>query len=88
MTSQNNNRSGSREIQREPPHAPRTLGDKGAKILVDAQRMAKATSGQKPSRFLHEGGDKLDITIKRLQTQLVKITQSLVDNRLMKPVRR
>ena len=85
MALQSNNRSGSQEARREPPHAPRTLGDRGAKLLVDVQRMAKATSRQKPDPLLPEGGDSQDITIKRLQTQLAEMAQILVDNRLMKP---
>ena len=60
------------------------LLEKGAKILVNTQRTAKATSKQRPSRLLPKGGDNRDITIKRLQTQIAKMAQILVDNRLMK----
>ncbi|GFY95352.1 hypothetical protein Acr_10g0007370 [Actinidia rufa] len=54
------------ETQREPPLAVRTLGDKGAKLLANAQRMAKATSGHKSGWLLPDGGDSRDITIKCL----------------------
>ena len=37
-------------------------------LLEDAQRAAKATSGQNPSQLLLGGVDSLDITIQRLQT--------------------
>ncbi|GFZ08745.1 hypothetical protein Acr_20g0005530 [Actinidia rufa] len=66
-----------------------TAGIKGR--LVEATRaaigppMAKATSKQRPGRLLLEGGDSRDITIKRLQAQLVERTQIMVDNKLMKP---
>ncbi|GFZ21894.1 hypothetical protein Acr_29g0010560 [Actinidia rufa] len=32
----------------EPPHVPRKPGDRGGKLLADAQRAAKATSKQRP----------------------------------------
>ncbi|GFS40078.1 hypothetical protein Acr_00g0066580 [Actinidia rufa] len=84
MASQNSNCSGSRKTHREPPHALRTLGDKGAKLLVDAQRTAKAASNQKQGRLLLERGDSQDITIKCLQNQLAEMAQILVDNKLIK----
>ena len=43
MASQSNNHSGRQEIRRKPLHVPRTQGDRGAKLLVDAQRMNKAS---------------------------------------------
>ena len=43
------------------------------------------SSGQIPSRLLLKGEESQNITLKRLQTQLVEMTQILVDNRLMKP---
>ena len=57
MASQSINHSDSQENQREAPHAPRTLGDRGAKLLVDAQKTGKATSRQKLGQLLLEGGD-------------------------------
>ena len=44
MASQGNNYSGNRQPYGEPPHAPKTPGNKGTKLLVDAQKTAKATS--------------------------------------------
>ncbi|GFZ20843.1 hypothetical protein Acr_29g0000050 [Actinidia rufa] len=67
-----------------PLMCPRTLGDRGAKVLADAQRTAKVTSKQRPSRLLFEGEDNRDVTIKCLQTQLAEMTQILVYNILMK----
>ncbi|GFS36781.1 hypothetical protein Acr_00g0048000 [Actinidia rufa] len=60
-------------------------GDRWAKLLANAQRTAKATSRQRPGQLLPEGEDSQDITIKCLQTQLAKIAQILVNNKLMKP---
>ena len=85
MASQDDNCSTSRQTRGEPPHAPRTPRDREAKLLDDAQRMAKATSKQRPGWLLPEGVDSCDITIKRLQNQLAEMTQILVDNKLMKP---
>ncbi|GFS37095.1 hypothetical protein Acr_00g0049800 [Actinidia rufa] len=85
MASQSNNRSGSRETQGEPSHAPRTPSDRGAKLLAKTQRMAKASSRQRPGWLLPEGKDSQDINIKRLQAQMAEMTQILVDNKLMKP---
>ncbi|GFY88833.1 hypothetical protein Acr_06g0007730 [Actinidia rufa] len=87
MASQNDNRFGICQTREKAPHVPKTLGDRGAKLLADAQMMAKATSKQRPSRLLSEGEDDWDITIKRLQAQLAKMAHILVDNRLMKPPR-
>ena len=84
MASQSSNRSYSRETHKEPPLALRTHGDKGAKLLVNAQRTAKATSRQKPGRLLPEGGDSGDITIKHLQIQLDEMAHILVVKRLIK----
>ncbi|GFY94695.1 hypothetical protein Acr_10g0000800 [Actinidia rufa] len=61
-------------------------GDRGGKLLDDAQRAAKATSKQKPSRLPQEGRDDRDITIGRLQAQLTQMAQILVDNQLMGPI--
>ena len=74
MTALSNNHFGSQKIHTESPHAPRTPGDKGAKLLVDAQRAIKATSRKKPGRLLPKEGDNWDITIKHLQNQLAKMT--------------
>ncbi|GFZ12789.1 hypothetical protein Acr_23g0011740 [Actinidia rufa] len=54
------------KLEGSSPHIPRTPGDRGAKLLADAQRMAKATSKQTLGRLLPEGEDSRDITIKRL----------------------
>ncbi|GFZ09787.1 hypothetical protein Acr_21g0003860 [Actinidia rufa] len=48
MASHSSNRSDSRETRMETPHAPKTPGRRGGKLLEDAQRDAKATSGQNP----------------------------------------
>ena len=85
MASQSNNRSGSQEIHKKPFHAPKTLGDRRAKLLVDAQRAAKVAFRQKLGWLLPEKGVRRDITIKCLQTQLLEMAQILVDNKLMKP---
>ncbi|GFS39667.1 hypothetical protein Acr_00g0064270 [Actinidia rufa] len=84
MASQSDSHSDSRENQGEVPHAPRTLGDRGVKLLADAQRTAKATSKQRLVQLLLQGRDSRDITFKRLQAQLTEMTQILVDNILMK----
>ncbi|GFZ09869.1 hypothetical protein Acr_21g0004680 [Actinidia rufa] len=86
MTSEGENCSGSRRTRGEPPHVPRTPGDRGGKLLADAQRAAKATSKQKPSRLSPGARDDRDVTIGRLQAQLTQMAQILVDNRLMGPV--
>ena len=85
MASQDDNCSTSRQTRGEPPHAPKTPEDKGAKLLANAQRTAKASSKQRLGRLLLESEDNQDITIKRLQAQLATMAQVLVDNRLMKP---
>ncbi|GFS42836.1 pleckstrin homology (PH) domain-containing protein [Actinidia rufa] len=46
----------------------------------------KATSKQRQGRLPPRGRDDRDITIGRLQAQLMQIAQFLVDNRLMRPV--
>ena len=86
MISEDENCSGSRRTRGEPPHVPRTPGDRGGKLLADAQRAAKATSKQRPGRLSPGEKDDRDITIGRLQTQLAQMAQILVDNRLMGPV--
>ena len=85
MISQDNNYFDNHKIRREPSHAPRTPWDRETKLLADAQRTAKATSKQRPSRLLPEGEDCRDLTIKLLQAQLVEMTQIMVENQLMKP---
>ena len=85
MASHNNNCPGNRETQRLQPHAPITLGDRGAKLLVDVQRSALATSKPKTGRLLPEGEDNKDLTIKCLENQLAQLAQILVDNNLMRP---
>ena len=85
MASQDNNCSTSRQTRGEPPHPPRTPGDRRPKLLDVAKRMAKATSKQRPGQLFLEGKDSQDITIKRMQAQLTEMAHILVDNRLMKP---
>ena len=85
MTSEDENCSGSRHTRGEPPHVPRTPGDRGGKLLADAQRTAKATSKQRPGRLPPGGRDERDITIGRLQAQLTQMAQILIDNQLMEP---
>ena len=67
MASQDDNCFDSRQIQGEPPHTPRTLGDRVTKLLANAQRMANATLKQRPSLLLPEGEDSWNVTIIRLQ---------------------
>ncbi|GFZ21626.1 hypothetical protein Acr_29g0007880 [Actinidia rufa] len=86
MASRDDNCSASRHTRGEPPHVPRTPGDRGGKLLADTQRAAKATSKQRPGWLLPEGRDDRDITIGRLQAQLTEMAQILVDNRLMGPL--
>ncbi|GFY80986.1 hypothetical protein Acr_01g0007950 [Actinidia rufa] len=50
MASRSSNHSGSHEPHRETPYAFKTLGRRGGKLLDDAQRAAKATSGQNSMR--------------------------------------
>ena len=85
MASHSSNCSGSHEARRETPYALKTLGRRGGKLLDDAQRVAKATSGQNSSSSLPGGADSRDIIIKCLQIQLAKMTQILVDNKLVMP---
>ncbi|GFY91124.1 hypothetical protein Acr_07g0013200 [Actinidia rufa] len=48
MTSEDDNYSASRHTRGEPPHVPRTLGDKGGNLLADAaHRTSKATLKQR-----------------------------------------
>ncbi|GFS46047.1 ovate family protein 13 [Actinidia rufa] len=84
MALQDDNYSISRQTRGEPPHVPRTHGNKGAKLLADAQRTTKTTSKQRSGQLLPEGDDIQDITIKRLQAQLAEMAQIMIDNRLMK----
>ncbi|GFS33543.1 hypothetical protein Acr_00g0029120 [Actinidia rufa] len=76
--------SRSHSTRGEPPHVPQTPGDRGTKLLADAERTASAASKQKPVRLLPKGEDCLDITIKHLQAQLAAVTQIMIDNHLMK----
>ena len=85
MASGDDGCSRSHSTRGEPPHVPRTLGDRGTKLLANAKRTASAASKQKPVRLLPKGEDCRDITIKRLQAQLATVTQIMKDNRLMKP---
>ncbi|PSS21414.1 Mediator of RNA polymerase II transcription subunit 13-like [Actinidia chinensis var. chinensis] len=77
MTSEGENCSGSRQTRGKPPHVPRTPGDRGGKLLADAQRAAKATSKQRLGRLSPGERDDRDITIGRLQAQLTKMAQIL-----------
>ncbi|GFY88776.1 hypothetical protein Acr_06g0007160 [Actinidia rufa] len=86
MTFEEENCFGSRQTRGEPPHVPRTPGDRGGKLLADAQRAAKATSKQRQGWLPSGGKDDWDITIGRLQTQLTQMAQILVHNRLMQPI--
>ncbi|GFS40182.1 hypothetical protein Acr_00g0066980 [Actinidia rufa] len=83
MTSEGENYSSSRRTRGEPPHVPRTPGDREGKLLADAQRAAKATSKQKPGRLSLGVRDDRDVTIGRLQAQLTQMAQILVNNQLM-----
>ncbi|GFS37725.1 hypothetical protein Acr_00g0053660 [Actinidia rufa] len=86
MTSEGENCSGSHRTRGEPPHVPRTPGDRGGKLLADTQRAEKATSKQKPGRLSPGARDDRDVMTGRLQAQLTQMAQILVDNRLMGPV--
>ncbi|GFZ14402.1 hypothetical protein Acr_24g0005920 [Actinidia rufa] len=72
--------------QRGTPHVPRTPGDRGGKLLADAQRAVKATSKQRLGQLPPGGRDDRDVTIGQLQAQLTQMAQILVDNRLMGPI--
>ncbi|XP_057510747.1 uncharacterized protein LOC130793111 [Actinidia eriantha] len=85
MASEDENCSESWRTRGEPPHVPRTPGDRGGKLLDDAQRTAKATSKQRLGRLPPGGRDDRDVAIERLQTQLTQMAQILVENRLMGP---
>ena len=85
MASQDDNSSVSCQTRGKPPHVPKMLGDRGGKLLADAQRVAKATSKQRSGQLSPEGEDDQDITIERLQAQLMEMVHILVDNQLMKP---
>ena len=74
MASQSRNHPGSQETHREHPHAPRTPKNRRAKLLVDAQKADEVASRKKLGRLLPKGEDIRDITIKRLQNQLAKMT--------------
>ncbi|GFZ04686.1 hypothetical protein Acr_17g0002580 [Actinidia rufa] len=67
------------------PTCPQDTWGQGGKLLADAQRAAKATSKQKPGRLSPGARDDRDVTIGRLQAQLMQMAQILVDNRLMGP---
>ncbi|GFY97772.1 hypothetical protein Acr_12g0003130 [Actinidia rufa] len=56
-----------RRTRGEPPHVPRTPGDRGGKLLADAQRAAKATSKQRPGRLPPGGRDDRDSSRARLE---------------------
>ncbi|GFZ11243.1 hypothetical protein Acr_22g0006410 [Actinidia rufa] len=59
MASHSNNCFNSQKTRRKPPHAPRTHGDRGVKLLADAQRMTKATSRLlKPTQVVEKGSFK------------------------------
>ncbi|GFS37695.1 hypothetical protein Acr_00g0053490 [Actinidia rufa] len=81
MGSHSSNHTNSRETREEASHAPKTPWCRGGKLLEDAQRVAKATSGQKPGRLLPGGADSRDIIIERLQRQLAELTQLMVNSR-------
>ncbi|GFS42946.1 hypothetical protein Acr_00g0082720 [Actinidia rufa] len=51
MISEEGNYSSSRQTRREPPHVPRMPGDRGGKLLADAQRAVKATSKQRQGQL-------------------------------------
>ncbi|GFZ00954.1 hypothetical protein Acr_14g0005890 [Actinidia rufa] len=85
MTSEGENSSGSRRTRGEPPHVPRTPGDRGANYWLTRRGRRKATSKQKPGRLSPGARDDRDVTIGRLQAQLMQMAQILVDNRLMGP---
>ena len=64
---------------------PKTPGEKGNKLLANAQRVAKGPSGQRSSQFLLEDRESSRyITIRRLEVQLDKRQQFLVANNLIK----
>ncbi|GFY95487.1 hypothetical protein Acr_10g0008720 [Actinidia rufa] len=79
MASEDEECSASRHTQGEPPHVARTPRDKGGKLLADAQRVAKATSKERPGRVPPKGRDDWDITIGQLQAQLILIEDVLYE---------
>ena len=67
-----------------PSHA-KNSGDRGNKLLADAQRAAKGLSGQMLVQLLPEGKEESwDATIRRLESQVVEMQQVLVANRVIK----
>ena len=84
MASQSSSHSDSQKTRRKTPHAPKTLEYKRDKLLDNAQRVVKATSGKNLGRLLLRKTDSQDIIIQCPQTQLAKMAQILVDNKLMR----
>ena len=57
--------------------------------MADAQRAAKGLSGQMSAQLLLEGKEESwDVTIRRLESQVVEMQQVLVANKLIKSVTR
>ena len=73
MASGDDGCSESQSTQEEPPHVPRTLGDRETKLLADAQRTTRAISKQKSGQLLPKGEDYREITIKYFQAQLAVV---------------
>ena len=64
----------SRESQREYPLVPRTLGERRAKLLSDAQRAAKGSSGQRLGQFLPgDEEDNRNAAIRHIQIEMAEL---------------
>ena len=72
---------GSREAQIEYHLMPIMSCKRGTKLSVDAQRMAKGPSGQKPCQSLFAGKeDYRNVAIRHMQIEMEEMRQVLVAN--------
>ncbi|GFS40642.1 hypothetical protein Acr_00g0069660 [Actinidia rufa] len=86
MASKSNDDFGSHKTHREHLHVPKTLGDRGDKLLANAQRVGKTPSRQRPGQLPPSSEyDSWDITIRHMETQLTKLMQILLANNIIKP---
>ena len=72
---------GSREAQTEYHLMSKMSCKRGTKLSVDAQRMAKGPSGQKPCQSLFSGReDYRNVAIRHMQIEMKEMRQVLVAN--------
>ncbi|GFS40195.1 hypothetical protein Acr_00g0067060 [Actinidia rufa] len=77
---------GSHEAQREHSLVPKTPGERGNKLLANAQRSAKAPSGQRPGRSLPKAEEySWDVAIRLMEAQMAELQQVLEANNLIMP---